>query len=207
MNHWKFKLLAFASLALTANCGAPKGSHGSTPKTADAPPYAALFTEGRSWTFDTADVWQGEGEDSKSSGTLTCSTTQIQPLANAVVAKVECEGERHPLVGNPIANYYAKTEKGLWISRDPITDIAALKTANMALAASPVAYARKETFEEGDSEESVVHRNSEWCFNEVMVAGDVGTTEVCFDAALGFVSGTISFDGGSSEELTATLRK
>lgn len=181
--------------------------------------YAGLFVRGAHFTYKVeteSSHWDDQDPDAdqngnvtqKSSGTMTCTVTEVTKLRDAIASDVSCdESLGVPVGGASPQGTYVATAAGLWRT-DGIPSAAPTDAKTMLLAAIPAEtkVVDGDPENEGFSSQTSVSRNGagEWCWEESSVGGDEGGSTICF--ANGVISGgSAFFAGGSSHDATYTL--
>lgn len=212
----KLAFLASALFAVAA-CGGSSTPAPAEPeaKAAGGPIYAALFTEGATWTFDVHSEdggGDGEPEMNKSNVVATCKVAAVRDDGGVQLAEVTCDDE-FPFGGDTLRGVWASNAEGVWHFDGALADYPtapALDAAAMLLGATPTA--RKDHVEDpemGDSfftDTTVEQKGDAWCWSELTAGGDEGWASICFDAA-GPTEGTFGWAGGSVHENTFTRAK
>ncbi len=175
--------------------------------------YAALFEQGKQWSFSAEVRLQSpstEGQRPKIKthhGTLVCEVKHVERSLQAHVALVECDGPSIPQHPDTPAGTYVATADGLWrveqVPRAP-DDLAKLSPNDRLLARWPRAGERKVSpADSSDCEQwqkTHVFRDG-FCVSEGTACGDEGGFTLCFSQSRGLIGGSAYFGGGSTYDL------
>lgn len=163
--------------------------------------FAALVKPDATWTLPAEIVTAVPGQTDREAGTVTCETSTTVEDARWKV-DLHCEGMRFADLVNGV---YVITPAGMWI--ESTDETAALDGTNILLAATPVAYERRQEHEEhGSSFGSAVKaepRGEAWCISHDDWGGDEGGHALCIQAGKGIVGVSGYFAGGMTEDLYA----
>lgn len=208
-------------LLIVAACGGKAASTtpGNTGGAASGPPYAALFEQGKSWTFALTFKSQPPPDigppSSGPAGTMTCTVAMAHEMDGKRMSKIECTADGDHVAGDGYApaGYWVATADGLWHfdgskSMDEV-HAEALNPKLMLIAATP-AERHDETGDMDQGEElqsvSAKAKDGGWCVGYAFAMGDEAGWELCFGSDGQIASGNW-FDAGATTNETSYVAK
>lgn len=187
-------------LLLLAACGGPTARPIAAPGNEatiepDALPYAAIFEDGKRWTFDVATETYDGGEDYSGEAVVECWVETVETDGDFTTAEIACG--QAPMSGAPFVGMFTMGPGGFWEGGPEEAS-----SSPPAIAAVPEAYQHED--EQGEDNGGGVdgvqltHEGDAWCVRTYWTGGDGGGRAYCVQAGVGFAGGDTSFDGGSS---------
>ena len=210
-------------LLLAAACGGKAASTtpGNHAGGGGGPVYAALFEQGKTWTFALTFKTQPPPDigppSSGPAGTLTCTVASAHAMGDQQVAKVECtaDGDHTTGDGYAPAGYWVATPAGLWhfdggLAEDELhAKLAALDPKQMLIAAAPAArHEEVGAAENGDGLEvfGAKAEGGGWCLDYTFALGDEAGWQLCFGGDGAIASGSW-FEAGATTNETSYVAK
>lgn len=199
---------------LVAACSSPKPppatsqAPGPSVRNYPAPLYAGLFVKGAQHTY-TVEARQSYGDEPEqtSTGSMTCTVTEVHELPAAVASRIECLGDV-PVVGDSPGGVYVATAEGLWAVPD-IPRVAPT-TAKHRLFAWPLVASELDEPDPANpgwgSRIVISQTGAGWCRDLTFISGDDGDARICVAGGI-ITSGAASSSGGSTYEMSYELAK
>jgi hypothetical protein len=207
------------SAAALAACGPKPAAHTTTPDNtggtplAAATPYAHLFEEGRSWTYQvkhTSSHWDDQDPKADANGnvneeeetTATCRVDSMTKGAEGAYSTLACDGLDE---GTALASaQWFMDDTGLYVDRGG-------DDKDLVLAAVPAERHDAQHEDDGDPTEEtsfdeIKQDGDKWCWTVAYLQGDESWDTICF-AGGDIVSGDFGWSGGSTEETTYEVAK
>lgn len=166
---------------------------------------AALFEQGKSWTFalatkTTPPVDTG-APTTVANGNLTCTIDSVRTVGAASVAKMSCAGA----IDSAPTMYWVRNSQGLWgyyagiEAAELAKQLANPNPKEMLLAATPAAHETEIKDAEGANALYWAKPGDAgaWCTGYTYAMGDEYGWEICLKAGVGIVSGNW-FDAGAT---------
>jgi hypothetical protein len=183
-----------------------------------APHYAALFEQGRRWTYvvdSSSSYWDDSDPAADADGVITSSDTSRVTCAVAAVGRIdggvwsliECDG----MIGtnDPVSGTWVADGRGLYRTAAAPASAAELEADQLVIAAAPAESHRdvvEDVWGEGPEsvgEHAVIRDGERWCVSASYHVGDASWTRTCF--AGGIVEGDFGWSGGSDNETAFRL--
>lgn len=186
-----------------------------------APHYAALFEDGRSWTYQVVDssVYYDPSDPAANENgnvvttterTATCRVVETGVLPDGRISRIACEGLQSDMGVDPISGTWATDPRGVWKLKEdvPAGTVPALPAEDLWMSSAP-APDRKETVDPEFGPDPVgaveiAQDGDAWCRNEYYMAGDESWISVCVTSE-GIVKGSFGWAGGTVNESAFTL--
>jgi hypothetical protein len=187
-----------------------------------SPLYAALFVEGREWTFHVEFLTEDDDPDDPRArdgvvrdikiAQATCRVAKVVRWARALGSRIECEGalspaqvdEAIPAAGGFIDADWVATEKGLWRLSEPIVDglEPTLEAPEMLIPARPREMTKRSAVENGGTLVQIRRYRSTWCVTRASWGGDADGNTSCWAPTTGLRGGRRYFSGGRYLEIS-----
>jgi hypothetical protein len=218
-------------LILVSACGgkpapatAPVDNGGGDPPT--APPYMALFQDGKSWNFTTEQLdayWDDTDPNADANGMVrntsqgrsTCVVDGVVEYEGGTASVIRCDGDlgENSMGREPISGLWVADQTGLHhtYGEDLPTRDAPPNVEDMVLilerapkAKQEVGHDDEEDPERETSWTTIRQDGDAWCWESSFAWGDESWDTLCIGPD-GFESGSFGWAGGSEHEITFTL--
>ncbi len=199
------KMWAVVMLGVAACGGATKKSDVGGKIGAGSDVTAALFEQGKSWTFAletrTTPPADMGAPTTVANGNLTCTIDSVRTVGAASVAKMSCAGA----IDSAPTMYWVRNAQGLWAYYSGIEaaelakQIVSPNPKEMQLAAMPAAHNTEVKDADGALAVYSAKQGADgaWCTGYTYAMGDEYGWEICLKAGVGIVSGNW-FDAGAT---------
>jgi hypothetical protein len=162
------------------------------------PSYAALFVEGKTWTFDvTFHTSDGDGNVGDDTAVVDCSVAWAKEVEGGKVSSIACAADTDIDTALPLNGEWFLGETGLYKGEGP--------DGQLILSATPVDAREDEDGEEGSMHHEISHKGDVWCWEVSSAMGDESWESLCLGPD-GPTEGTWGWAGGSVQENTFKLK-
>jgi hypothetical protein len=186
------------------------------------PLYAALFVEGREWTFHVESLTEDTDPDDPRArdGVVrdtkitraTCRVSKVVRWARALGSRLQCVGalsrgqvdEAIPAAGGFLDADWVATERGLWRLSGPVVDgpEPTLDALEMLIPARPKEMTKESAADNGGTYAQIRRDRSTWCATQATWSGDEDGNTFCWVPSTGLRAGRRYFLGGRYLEIS-----